>query len=276
MFGDGKINRYLRKLGYRGSAQASFDTLQELQSLHLQRIPYENLDILNGRLLSLEPDDLYDKIILKQRGGYCFELNGLYRELLISLGYRVSQYAGRYLTTPGLGQLRKHRVLVVDIDGTRFITDVGYRSEQPRCPLELKADKIQTDGISEYKLRVDPFYGWVIMQKEAGKDWRDLYAFTEEPQLDMDFILPSFYCERHPTSPFIDTLKLSVFTSDSNVCLVDDRYYVYQNASIVETRTVSDDEARGLLLQKFYIDVPKDYTRILVHHTDKRDQGTPE
>lgn len=270
MFSDSKIDRYLLKIGYQGDTRASLDTLGELQSLHLQHIPYENLDILNGRLLSLNPDDLYNKIILRQRGGYCFELNGLYRELLISLGYQVNQYAGRYLTKPGLGQLRKHRVLVVDIGGTRFITDVGYRSEQPRCPLELKADKIQTDGISEYKLRVDSFYGWVIMQKEAGKDWRNLYAFTEEPQLDMDFIMPSFYCERHPNSPFIDTLKLSIFTPDSNLSLVDDRYYVYQNTRVVETQTVSDDEARNILLQKFYIDVPNDYTRILVHH-DKRD-----
>ena len=270
MFCDSKIDRYLLKIGYRGDAPVSLDTLRELQSLHLLHIPYENLDILNGRLLSLKPDDLYNKIIRHQRGGYCFELNGLYKELLISLGYQVNQYAGRYLTKPGLGQLRKHRVLVVDIDGTRFITDVGYRSEQPRCPLELEVDKIQTDGISEYKLRVDSFYGWVIMQKEAGKDWRNLYAFTEEPQLDMDFIMPSFYCECHPTSPFINTLKLSIFTPDSNFCLVDDQYYVYQSTRVSETQTVTDDEARNILLQKFHIDIPKDYTRILVHHIDKR------
>ena len=271
MFNDSKINRYLLKIGYQGDARASLDTLRELQSLHLQHIPYENLDILNGRLLSLKTDDLYQKMILKQRGGYCFELNGLYKELLVSLGYPVTQYAGRYLTKPGLGQLRKHRVLVVEIDGTRFITDVGYRSEQPRCPLELKPDKIQTDGFSQYKLRVDSFYGWVIMQREIGKDWRNLYAFTEEPQLDMDFIMPSFYCERHPTSPFINTLKLSIFTADSTCSLVDDQYYVYQNARVIETKTVSEDKVRDILLQKFYIDVPKDYTRILMHHINTSD-----
>ena len=108
------------------------------------------------------------------------------------------------------------------------------------------------------------------MQKETGKDWRNLYAFTAEPQLDMDFIMPSFYCERHPASPFINTLKLSIFTPDSNLCLVDDQYYVYQNARVVETHTVTDDEARNIFLQKFHIDVPTDYARILVRHSDKR------
>ena len=271
MFDNSKIEKYLLKIGYQGDRRVSRDTLRELQSLHLQHIPYENLDILNGRLLSLEPDDLYNKMILHRRGGYCFELNGLYKELLASMGYQVTQYAGRYLNKPGLGRLRKHRVLVVDIDATRFITDVGYRSEQPRCPLELKTDVVQTDGVSDYKLRMDPFYGWVIMQKEEGKEWRDIYAFTEEPQLDMDFIMPSFYCERHPDSPFVDTLKLSIFTPDSNICLVDDRYYIYRGARIIESRILSDDDARYILLKDFNIDVPIDYMRVLIHHSDHKD-----
>lgn len=270
MFDKDKIDKYLCKIGYRGNRQVSLDTLRRLQALHLQHIPYENLDILNGRLLSLEPDDLFNKMIQHHRGGYCFELNGLYKELLVSIGYQVTQYAGRYLNKPGLGQLRKHRVLVVELNEKRYITDVGYRSEQPRCPLELNPDIVQTDGISDYKLRMDSFYGWIIRQKEKGKEWKDVYAFTEEPQLDMDYILPSFYCERHPDSPFIDTLKLSTFTPDSNICLVDDHYYVYKNARVIESRTVLDAEARNMILQNFHIDVPVEYTRVLVHRNSNK------
>ena len=77
-----QIDLYLKKLEYNDEIKIDYDTLCKLQIAHLTHIPYENIDVLNRKPISLEAQDLFDKMIVKQRGGYCFELNGLYSNLL--------------------------------------------------------------------------------------------------------------------------------------------------------------------------------------------------
>lgn len=155
-----------------------------MQRQHLLYIPYENLDLLNGVPLSLTPEGLFQKIVLDHRGGYCFELQGAFYYLLKGLGYEVKQYAGRFMDEPGVIQMRRHRILVVSLSGKRYVCDVGVRSESSRIPLELTEGLEQRDGISLYRYEKDPFYGWVLMQKEPGKAWKPLLGFTEEEQID--------------------------------------------------------------------------------------------
>ena len=182
-----QLCQYLRKLHLpQVVPPPDLATLKLLQDAHLKYVPYENLDILSGRLTSLEHDDMFAKIIMKNRGGICFELNGLYNWLLESLGYQVTSYAARFIDRLEEYQIRRHRVMCVALDGRSYLTDVGVNSESPRCPLELTVEKVQSDGISEYKFSRDPFFGWLLWQKERRKPWKRLFGFTEEPQLDMD------------------------------------------------------------------------------------------
>ena len=122
-----QTQQYLTKIHFSGAARPELSTLCQLQRQHLLYIPYENLDILNGTPLSLEPERLFEKIILHQRGGYCFELQGLYKELLESIGFSVCQYAGRFMNPPDIIQMRRHRILVVTLNGKRYLTDIGVR-----------------------------------------------------------------------------------------------------------------------------------------------------
>lgn len=84
----------------------------------------------------------------------------------------------------------------------------------------------------EYKLDRDEFFGWILWQREHGKEWRQLYGFTEEPQLDIDFVMPSFFFEQHPASEHNVFRKISIFTKNSQIGLVDDELQVYQNARV--------------------------------------------
>ncbi len=215
-----QIRQYLHKLQLNDlQPAADLKTLQKLQDAHLKYIPYENFDCLNGRITSLRHEDMFRKIILHNRGGICFELNGLYNWLLESLGYQVTSFAGRFIDKLEVYQLRRHRNMCIQLEGKRYITDVGVNSESPRQPLELTENLIQSDGISQYKFTKDPFWGWLLWQKEKGKPWKRMLGFTEEPQLDKDYILPSFWCDAHPDSPFNKNKNLSIFREDCNITI---------------------------------------------------------
>lgn len=120
--------------------------------------------------------------------------------------------------------------------------------------------QLQSDSISEYRYEKDPFYGWVLMQRERNKNWKPLLGFTEEPQIDDDFIMPSFYCEKHSNSTFNKFMKISIFTGDSNKTIVGDVFSVYSGAKVTERNKItSKEEAVKLLRTVFGIDVPGHY-----------------
>ena len=215
-----QIEQYLRKLQLNDFEPAvNLATLTKLQDAHLKYIPYENFDCLNGKITSLKRQDMFNKVIMHNRGGICFELNGLYNWLLESLGFDVTSYSARFIDKMETYQLRRHRVMCVALGEKRYLTDVGVNSESPRVPLEIVEGLIQSDGISQYKFTRSEFWGWLLWQKERGKIWKRLFGFTEEPQIDKDFITASFWCDAHPDSPFIKSKKLSIFREDCNITI---------------------------------------------------------
>lgn len=215
-----QIEQYLRKLQLNDfEPTVNLATLTKLQDAHLKYIPYENFDCLNGKITSLKRQDMFNKVIMHNRGGICFELNGLYNWLLESLGFEVTSYSARFIDKMETYQLRRHRVMCVTLGEKRYLTDVGVNSESPRVPLEIVDGLIQSDGISQYKFTRSEFWGWLLWQKERGKIWKRLFGFTEEPQIDKDFITASFWCDAHPDSPFIKSKKLSIFREDCNITI---------------------------------------------------------
>lgn len=260
MYTKEQLVQYFERINYTGNSEINLENLTKLQKGHLYNVPYENLDQMNSVPLSLSPEGVFDKIVNCRRGGYCFENQGLLCYALRSLGYDVVQYAGRFMNEPGIIQMRRHRILVVTLDGKRYVCDVGMRSETSRVPLLLVEGLVQTDGVGEYKYVKDDFYGWVIMQKLPDKEWKPLYGFTEEVQVDDDFVMPSFFCEKHPDSPFNTIMKIAIYTDDSNLNIVDNEYKVYRMGRCVEESIIEDEnEARRMLWDKFGVVVPEEY-----------------
>lgn len=192
--------------------------LSRIQYAHCTTVPYENLDMLRGTPTTLEPDALFDKIVRRGRGGLCFELNGALGALLRALGYRVRDVAARYLRDESTVPMRRHRVLLVDVADDVWVCDVGVGQRCPREPVRL-VEALECVQFGEsYRFRKDDFLGWVLMDWHQGV-WRDFYAFTEEPQLIVDFIAPNFYCEKHPDSPFNKREMFSLKTAGGRITL---------------------------------------------------------
>ena len=257
-----QILRYLDRIGLRDAVPPppTLETLRRLQSAHLLYVPYENLDLLRGAITSLEHGALFEKIVEKRRGGLCFELNGLFCWLLCSLGYQVTSYAGRFIYPSEAGiQMRRHRVLVVTLEGKRYLTETGMNSEGPRAPLVLAESEAQWDGVTEYRFSRDAFWGWVLWKRSPGGAWRRLYGFTEEPQLDIDFIMPSLFCDVHPMSPFNKTVRASIFLPDAHLSLRDSKLTWYRKGAVARSRSVAPGaETAQVLWDVFGLRAPED------------------
>ena len=216
-----KIKKYFERIGLEMPENIVPDSklLAELHYAHCTHVPYENLDIIRGIPLSLDEDALYEKIVVKGKGGYCFELNGLFARLLEDLGYKVEQRAARYLRGEPEIPMRRHRVLkVTGCDGITWCCDVGIGEVCPRYPVKMEPMLEQSQFDECYRFEKDEFLGWVLRDRYKGR-WRDFYSFTEEPQLTKDFIALSFYCEKHPDSPFINGEMFSLKTDSGRITL---------------------------------------------------------
>lgn len=215
------VQGYLERIGYRGPLDGSAETLSALQEAHVLTVPYENLDIFNGKYLSIDIPDVYEKVVVKRRGGYCFELNGLFAWLLRELKYDVTEYYGRFL----LGEpvdipMRRHRISRVQVEGEIYICDVGVGIQAPRRPLLFKEGLGQQQGDETYRLVRDPILGWVVQFDHKGR-WDNIYSFTEDAQYPIDFEMPNHWCLTHPDSIFKKYAMAYIRTPDGRKTIAD-------------------------------------------------------
>ena len=218
----------------------TYSYLRELQYRHVLSVPYENLDIVNGIPISLKIDDLYQKIVVRHRGGYCFELNALFAELLKQIGFDVTSYFARYLRGESEIPMRRHRVLKVKCADGVYICDVGIGQVAPRYPLKLEENFIQEQFGEKYQFQKDAQLGWVLYEWKNG-EWAKYFSFFEEEQLEIDFVQPSFYCEKHPDSVFNKTYIVAVKTPIGRKSLNDREYKEFENGELTVLKEHLDD-----------------------------------
>ena len=223
---DIQIKSYLRRIKFDGIPENNYATLRRLQNTHLKTVPYENLDIMRGIPISLEIKDLYKKIVTNRRGGYCFELNGLFTWLLRRLGFKVKEHMARYLRYETETPMRKHRVLTVTVKDTNYLCDVGMGASIPLFPLPLILGKVNKQKDAHYKFEKEDFLGTVLYEWKNSR-WRRIYSFTEEEQLNIDYIMPSFYCENHPQSYFRTMDMVHIFTDNGRKAIAKGELKIY-------------------------------------------------
>ena len=235
-----KIRKYLKRIRYNGKPALNFNTLHALQHAHLITVPYENLDIMRNIPISLEIKDIYEKIVNQGRGGYCFELNGLFAWLLRSLGFNVIEHMARFLRGETEVPMRRHRVMRVSFGHNEYLCDVGVGGVVPRKPIPLITSKVSEQNGERYKLELDDFFGYVLYEWKHD-NWRGLYSFTNEEQLNIDYIMPSFYCENHPSSQFRVQDMVHIFTTEGRKSVVGREFRIFSpdNVKIITPTTNS-------------------------------------
>ncbi|HZJ56794.1 MAG TPA: arylamine N-acetyltransferase [Clostridia bacterium] len=249
------VAAYLNRIGYDGPLDGSAKALAKIQEGHLHSIPYENFDIMAGIPLSLEVTDLLDKIVYRGRGGYCFELNALYKWLLEELGYpTISFFARFWRDEPNAPPKRRHHVLKVEAQGEYYLCDVGVGGIVPRWPIKMVEGLIHRQGDESYRLELDDYYGWVLCELKDGK-WEWLYSFTEEPQLPKDYIMASFWCEKSPDSIFIEDAMVAVRTKEGRNTIAGKEFRIFIGDEVHTFVPKTVEEFTDALIEYFGLDI---------------------
>ena len=210
------VDLYLSRIGYTGGREPTSANLVALVRAHRFAVPYETLDLWRRRPCTLATEELYDKIVTRRRGGYCFELNGLFAWLLGQLGYRVREYFGRWLLGEDLAlPPRRHRVVCVALpEGANKIVDVGIGLPFLFRPLDLVLEVPQPCDGKIYRFVKDPVLKCVAQAKKQDGTWGNLFSFDTEPQLPIDFSYVHWWCATHPDSQFLQKMWIYLPTSD--------------------------------------------------------------
>ena len=191
---------YLRRIHFSGTTQVSLDTLARLHRAHFFAIPFENFDILLGRGIDLNPQALCNKLVHSPRGGYCFELNGLFLQALQALGFKARALLARVHVT-GTPSGRGHQLALVAIDGREWLADVGFGVNSPREPIPMELDRpVKTDALT-IRLTDGGEFGTMYQALEDGQ-WKDLYSFDLGHVCPADIAYGNHYTSTHPDTFF--------------------------------------------------------------------------
>lgn len=200
------LDAYLARIGYAGPRAPTRATLDAIIHAHVCAIPFENVDVLLGRRIALEPDALMAKLVHARRGGYCFEQNGLFLEVLRALGFDATPLSARVRIgrardyTPA----RTHLLSRVELDGASWLCDVGVGALSPTCALRLVEDVAQATPHEPRRLVRE---GRLLFhQARLGEDWQDVCELTLEEMPPIDREVANWYTSAHPKSHFKDRL----------------------------------------------------------------------
>ena len=237
---------YARRIGYEGPLSPTLEVLGGLCAAHIRTVPFENLAILEGAPISLEPEALFHKVVLRRRGGYCFELNGLFAALLKSLGFQVEHLLGRVWSSNRADPVPTHQVSRVTVEGEAYLVDVGFGARVLRAPLPWRLDAEVAQGPDLFRLvRVDNDE-WMLQGREA-EAWMDLYSLLPCAVRQQDYLPANHYTSTHPASPFVLNAVAALTTADGRVTFRN-RELRRVSAGGVETRELREPAELAPLL----------------------------
>lgn len=245
-------DRYLDALGLQRQAP-TLGFLQEITRRHVARFAFSSVGPRLGDALPLDLPSLYQRIVERRRGGYCFEQNGLLFEVLAELGFDVRLALARVIHNRDVHPGLTHRISLVQLDGQALLVDVGFGPQGPRHPVPLIADPSpQRDRV--YRVAEGhPGEHHLQLAKDGG--WYSLYRFELSRYGQADCELGHFWSHRHPEANFVRNLVVSVI-GDDEVHALRNREYTIMAGRIERTRPIADAlELHELLTRTFGVRV---------------------
>ena len=249
------ISAYLARIDYAKAIKPDVQTLRELQLAHVLHVPFENLDVRLKRPIQLSEQALWNKIIIQKRGGFCYELNGLFASLLNEIGFAVTYLNARVYNRAGeLGIDYDHFALLVKIPGqsVRWLADVGF-GDSFNEPLNFEERGEQVQGLRTYRLE-QTSDGYITWQKNYDGSWERQYLFDLQPHnFPADYEAACLYHQTSPESSFTRGRVISRATPDGRVSLEDGQLILTKNGQRSQRSLESKDEYHLLLKEYFGI-----------------------
>lgn len=236
------LNAYTARIGYTGPLTHSLETLVGLHRAQAFSIPFENLDIHLNRPIGLDPASLQRKLIGEERGGYCYELNGLFRLVLQQLGFSVTCLVGRNLLAGYPLRPRAHQILLVEVAGQPWLVDLGFGTNGLIEPIPLAVGPEHFQFFDAYRLQAAPQHNYHLQLHMQG-EWQSLYTFTLDEAQPSDYQMMNFYYSQAPDSPFRKQRICTLAAPDFRVSLVDRELKIRRADGSIAVSLLTDDEA---------------------------------
>jgi N-hydroxyarylamine O-acetyltransferase len=196
------LDLYLKRIGITLPPPVNAEGLRRMHSAQVFSIPFENIDIHLGRPISLKQQDLVSKIVNRNRGGYCFELNGIFLMASRAMGFDVFPQMARVLYGRNAPGPRTHEVLIVSLEGQKWLADTGFGGPGLRDPIPMIPDCTFQQYGEFFRLRHDADLG-LVLQKKTKEVFLDLYSFNQnELTLESDIDTANHYTSTSPASIF--------------------------------------------------------------------------
>lgn len=250
------LSAYFKRVGYEGASTTTLGTLRALHLRQPQAIAFENLDPLLRRPVLLDAASLEQKMLHDGRGGYCFEQNLLFAHVLRAIGFNVTELRARVLwnVPPGVSTPRVHMLLLVEIDGQRYLTDAGFGGNVMTGPILL--DKTDEQATPHEPFQVVKDSAHYILQFKMRGEWVKLYRFDLSEQLLPDHEQGNWFVSTHPDSIFVNGLMAARAKPDRRYALRNNELSVHTLNGGTERQTLKNvPEIRDALTDLFRLRV---------------------
>lgn len=248
---DLSVEKYLERIGIKKVVKPSIVLLAELQLAHLYSVPFEDLDIPDRARIILDIERIYKKIVPTKRGGFCYELNGLFHWLLTNLGFKVDMLSARVYNHQKLelGPEFDHMTLIVHLDKD-FLVDVGF-GDSFQIPVEMP-DGEYVDISGRYKIFPTGGNGYQLKRFEEN-EWKLQYSFTTIPREFSDYSEMCSFQQDSPTSHFRTRMKCTIATPVGRITLSDSSLTITENGQKRKIDITSENDFFNLLYNYFGI-----------------------
>ena len=247
------IPAYLDRINYRGPLNRDIGTLQHLHVAHLRAVPFENLSIHAGEPIILDDSALFDKIVKRNRGGFCYELNGLFAALLRELGYEVGMLSAQVANAAGeFSADFDHMTLVVALD-ERWLVDVGFGDSFVE-PLRIEEREVQVQDSQGYRLdRDDDYFVLTKRTDEGTNEWKSQYRCKLKTYSYSDYAERCNFHQTSPDSHFTQNRICSKLTPTGRISVSDTRFIVSEKGVRHDYPVTSQVQYEELLREHFGI-----------------------
>ncbi len=246
------VKQYFERIHYSGSKDTTPQVLTELQLAHLMNVPFENLNIQHHKKIDL--DNLFDKIVINKRGGFCYELNGLFYRLLKKVGFKTRMISARVynVKTKIYSPEYDHMAIMVSLKGDRYLVDVGF-GEFALSPIKIKHGRETIDARGVFKIEEFGKNYMVVAKKNDVGQFIPEYKFTKKKRYIEEFYPRCLYHQTSPESHFTKKLICSLPTPHGRFTLTDNTFKITDKGVITERELKSDLEIEQVLRDYFGI-----------------------
>jgi len=247
------LNLYLDRIQITKPAKADLKNLNDLIYAHQCHIPFENLDIFEfHKFIDLGIEKLFEKVILRNRGGYCFELNTLFSAFLREYGFKVQLCTCRILRGKDFIPPSLHCGILVTLKEKLWFCDVGYGGPMPGGALLVEDGFEKTYWGQTFRIDRADSYWWTV-HYVSGQEQEKILQFTTMPQKPVEFLAPNEYCSRNENSVFLNERLVNMRTKNGSLSIVNDTFYETVDHVRTEKKIPSPEKLDQLLKSRFGI-----------------------